>query len=124
MKLDKDMVLKGINVIPRKIGRINVIPIGSEVFYIHKIKNDYCIFYQDGLYKRTLDEKPSEFKSDLPGNLSIVRIKSNGEMVKDFSLFDSGDAPQYFMRVSDNRLLIKGGTYYKPLKMAAINIKN
>ena len=52
-----------------------------------------------------------------------VFFQENGKMFKNTSLFDkSSDKPEYFMRVSDNKILVKGGSYYKPYKYELIRI--
>jgi hypothetical protein len=125
IKVDKNKTLQWINIIPRKTGVTLSYGDGSESFFIHKYKKKYFVFYQDGNSNKNknLDEDPNLFDAAYVGGLTIVEINENGKMFKNTSLFDKcANKPEYFMKVSDNKILVKGGSYYKPYKYELIGI--
>lgn len=126
MKLNKNNNLQWLNVIPRKTGVTSSNGIGSECFFIFKHKNNQMILFQDGYNNKNikLDEKPKLFDASSTGCLTIVEINENGDMVKNTSLFsECHEKPEYFKQISENKIIVKGGSYFKPFKHELIIIK-
>jgi hypothetical protein len=129
MKINSSLKLEWTDIIPRKTVCTSKEPQGTIATYVHQLKNEYAVFYQDAINNksRPLDKKAalidlSYFDINYSGHLTVVNIKSDGQMTKNTDIFDYSDYPQYFKKVSDKNITIKGGTYYKPFKLANIKL--